>query len=86
HLRVASPPFKYTCHFGTDIGDERNLIANRFTQREICEQFGADSLGHLSLEGLHYACRGCALPFCNGCFTGRYPIQTADRNLVMFSE
>jgi len=29
HLRISSPPFLYTCHFGTDIDNEENLIANK---------------------------------------------------------
>lgn len=72
HLRISSPPFTHTCHFGTDIGDEENLIANRLTLREIEAQTGADTLGYISLEGLRQACRGSSLPLCDGCFTGRY--------------
>ena len=72
HLRVSSPPFTHTCYFGTDIGDEKKLIANRLSLREIEAQTGADSLGYISLEGLRQACRGSCLPLCDGCFTGEY--------------
>ncbi|MEL7622473.1 MAG: amidophosphoribosyltransferase [Clostridiales bacterium] len=74
HLRISSPPFKYTCHFGTDIGDEKNLIANQISQEELRQRIGADSLGYISLEGLQEACGDCALPFCVGCFNGDYPV------------
>ena len=84
HLLIASPPFKYTCHFGTDIGDEMNLIANQISQDELRRRIGADSLGHISLDGLKEACTGCARHFCTGCFTGDYPIQVQDRNVVLF--
>ena len=83
HLRISSPPFTHTCHFGTDIGDEENLIANRLTLREIEAQTGADTLGYISLEGLRQACRGSSLPLCDGCFTGRYatPVEGAGKDV-----
>lgn len=74
HLRIASPPFKHTCHFGTDIDHEENLIANQFSLEGLCRRIGADSLGYISLDGLKAACSGCTLPFCAGCFTGEYPL------------
>ena len=70
HLRISSPPFRYTCHWGTDIGDEKNLIANRLDQEKICQSIGADSLGYISREGLLEACAGCKLKFCTACFSG----------------
>ncbi|MDR0468560.1 MAG: amidophosphoribosyltransferase [Peptococcaceae bacterium] len=75
HLRIASPPFKHTCHFGTDVDDEQSLVANRISQEELRLQIGADSLGHISLDGLKEACGSCALPFCVGCFSGDYPLR-----------
>ena len=83
HLRISSPPFTHTCHFGTDIGDEENLIANRLTLREIEAQTGADTLGYISLEGLREACRGSRLPLCDGCFTGRYatPVEGTGKDV-----
>ncbi|MDR1629502.1 MAG: amidophosphoribosyltransferase, partial [Oscillospiraceae bacterium] len=35
HMRISSPPFLFSCHFGTDIDSEENLIANRMTLEEI---------------------------------------------------
>jgi len=70
HMRISSPPFRHTCHYGTDIGSEENLIANNMETEEIRKKFGADSLGYISIEGLKKACEKCALPFCDACFTG----------------
>lgn len=70
HMRISSPPFRHTCHYGTDIGSEKNLIANQMESHEICRKIGADSLGYISMEGLLGACGKCRLPFCTACFTG----------------
>ncbi len=70
HMRVSSPPFLYTCHYGTDIDDEKNLIANNLSIDEICKKIGADSLGYISIEGLRDSCSVCELSFCTDCFTG----------------
>jgi amidophosphoribosyltransferase len=68
HMRISSPPFKHTCLYGTDIGDESEVIANRMNLDEIIKSTGADSWGYLSLAGLKEACAGCNLPFCQECF------------------
>ncbi|MCL2044436.1 MAG: amidophosphoribosyltransferase [Treponema sp.] len=70
HMRISSPPFRYTCHYGTDIDSEENLIANKMNLEEICRSIGADSLGYISIEGLKKACDECVLPLCTACFTG----------------
>lgn len=70
HMRISSPPFRYTCHYGTDIDCEENLIANQMNLNEICKKIGADSLGYISIEGLKAACSKCVLRFCTKCFTG----------------
>ena len=70
HMRISSPPFKHTCHFGTDIDSEENLIANKYTISEIEKQIGADSLAYISVEGLKKACEKAKVPFCTRCFTG----------------
>jgi amidophosphoribosyltransferase len=70
HLRISSPPVRFACHYGTDIDDEENLFANRFSLEEICRQVGADSLGYISLKGMEKACAAGNLPFCTVCFSG----------------
>ncbi len=70
HMRISSPPFRYTCHYGTDIDRADRLIANAMSIEEIGRKIGADSLGYISLDGLKQACGGCRRPFCTACFTG----------------
>jgi amidophosphoribosyltransferase len=80
HVRVSSPPFRYTCHFGTDIGKESNLIANKIDVDKIADEINADSLGYISIEGLKASCAGCALPFCVKCFEGNGDIKSHQKN------
>jgi amidophosphoribosyltransferase len=70
HVRVSSPPFMYTCRYGTDIDSVDKLIANKMSIAGICRKIGADSLGYISMEGLRAACGKCASPLCTACFTG----------------
>ncbi|MCL2201539.1 MAG: amidophosphoribosyltransferase [Oscillospiraceae bacterium] len=70
HMRISSPPFRHTCHFGTDIDNEDKLIANNMSIDEIRQKIGADSLGYISIDGLRKACNKCSLSFCTACFTG----------------
>ena len=76
HMRVSSPPFRYPCFFGTDVDSRENLIACRLNSaEEIAREIGADSLAYLSVEAAHRLAgeENCGL--CDGCFTGRYPIE-----------
>ena len=75
HMRVSSPPFIAPCYFGTDIPDREKLIACHNSIDEIRQLAGADSLGYLSLESLHKLAPNAACGFCEGCFTGKYPID-----------
>ena len=70
HMRISSPPFLFTCHYGTDIDSEENLIANKMSIDEICKFIGADSLGFISVDGLKTACQKSTMQFCTNCFTG----------------
>ena len=86
HMRISSPPFRHTCHFGTDIDSEENLIANRMSVEEIAKHIGADSLGFISTQGVTEACRESARRFCTGCFTGDYPIAVGCHRKEQFEE
>jgi len=81
HMRISSPPFKHTCHYGTDIDNEENLIANKMNLDEICRKIGADSLGYISMDGLKKACAKCSLPFCTACFTGNNTSERERKNI-----
>ena len=76
HMRVSSPPFRCPCFFGTDVDSEENLIACRLhSVKEIADEIGADSLAYLSVEAAHRLAGEQDCSFCDGCFTGRYPIE-----------
>lgn len=75
HVRISSPPFLHSCYFGTDIDSEENLIASRCASiDEVAEYIGADSLAYLPVDSLGELIGG-GRSFCNGCFTGTYPIS-----------
>ncbi|MCF2661849.1 amidophosphoribosyltransferase [Pseudoflavonifractor phocaeensis] len=78
HMRVSSPPFISPCYFGTDIPNKEKLIACHNTIEEIRQIAGADSLGYLSMEGLHQLAPDAKCGFCEGCFTGKYPIEVKE--------
>ena len=81
HLRISSPPFKHPCYFGTDIDSEENLIACKYnSNEEIAKTIGADSLAYLSIEGAHKLASNSTCQFCDGCFSGKYPIETPKEN------
>ena len=76
HMRISSPPFRYPCFFGTDVDSRENLIACRLNSvEEIAKEIGADSLAYLSVDAAHRLAGDIGCTFCDGCFTGRYPID-----------
>ena len=76
HMRVSSPPFRYPCFFGTDVDSRENLIACRLqSPEEIAQEIGADTLAYLSVESAHRLAGAGQGPFCDGCFTGVYPVD-----------
>ena len=76
HMRISSPPFKHPCYFGTDVDSCDNLIACQYaTTDEIAGQIGADSLAYLSIYATHHLAEKCSIGFCDGCFTGNYPVD-----------
>ncbi|MCL2071952.1 MAG: amidophosphoribosyltransferase, partial [Oscillospiraceae bacterium] len=81
HMRVSSPPFSHTCHYGTDIDSAENLIANKMSLDEIRKKIGADSLGYISMGGLINACKKCNLSFCTSCFTGNGDCSRDKKNI-----
>lgn len=94
HLRISSPPTVGPCRYGIDTPDRDKLIASSHTVEEVRRFVGADTLGYLSLEGLHqsvgeslsnYEHRG----MCDGCFSNKYPIplpsQVRARQLRLIS-
>jgi amidophosphoribosyltransferase len=75
HIRVSSPPMRFPCFMGVDIGSTKQLVAAGRSVEEIRELIGADSLAYLSIPGLMRAVgRGTADEFCRACFDGSYPV------------
>ena len=76
HVRVCAPPIKNPCHFGVDMATKGEFVASGRTVEQIRGFIGADSLGYLSIEGLHTAVGGdpTGKDFCDACFTGNYPM------------
>ena len=78
HMRISAPPFLHPCYFGTDIDSRDNLIACDHSVEEIAAIIGADSLGYPSVDSVHKLANGCHCTFCDGCFTGSYPIPVPE--------
>jgi amidophosphoribosyltransferase len=83
HMRISSPPTKYSCFYGIDTPEPQDLMANKFDVEGIRKQIGADSLSYISLDGLYRAVgeanRNADNPgYCDACFSGEYPIQLTD--------
>ena len=72
HVRISSPPFLYSCYYGTDVPDNSELIANKLSKEEICRFIGADSLEYMEVQDLDKMVGN--LPLCKACFDNNYPI------------
>jgi amidophosphoribosyltransferase len=78
HIRVSSPPVKYSCYFGIDTPTRKQLIGATHSVEEIRETIGADSLGYLSIEGLIKSINMSGQRLCTACFSGDYPMEVPD--------
>ena len=80
HIRISSPPFRHPCYFGTDVPSGEELIANQYSETDLCEKLrqklDADSLGYLPLSALPEMVKG--LPICTGCFDAGYPFPVPE--------
>jgi amidophosphoribosyltransferase len=78
HMRISSPPVTHPCYYGIDTSDRTKLIAANQSVAEIQKRIGADSLAYLTEEQMLEAFGMGDItshPFCNACFTGRYPTR-----------
>ncbi len=74
HMRVSAPPFMNPCYYGTDIDSKENLIACKYSVKEIAKKIGVDSLGYLSVDSVKKIAKGaCDAGYCTACFDGNYP-------------
>ena len=86
HMRISSPPMKYSCYYGIDTPSREELIANSLNINEINHYITSDSLGYLSINGIMKALENHKKYadgefYCNACFTGSYPVEITDSKL-----
>uniref|UniRef100_A0A915KZ75 Amidophosphoribosyltransferase n=1 Tax=Romanomermis culicivorax TaxID=13658 RepID=A0A915KZ75_ROMCU len=80
HIRIASPAIRHTCNMGINIPTKEELIANNVRESDLAKFFGADSVAHLSIEGLkeavsrHMEKNPTNTGHCMACFDGNYPV------------
>ena len=75
HVRVASPQFKNVCYYGTSLPQKDQFVANQFTDEELCQKIGADSLEFITVEELLSCADKSNIDFCTACFSGKYPTK-----------
>jgi amidophosphoribosyltransferase len=75
HVRISSPPIQWPCFYGIDFATRDELLAVDKTIEEVRTHIGADSLGHISTEGMINATEIARERLCTACFTGEYPIE-----------
>jgi amidophosphoribosyltransferase len=78
HLRIASPPTRWPCFYGIDTPSRSELIASSHSVEEIGRYITADSVGYVSIEGLHRAVGTGS--HCDACFSGNYPVPVRERS------
>lgn len=74
HMRVSSPSVRFGCPLGVDTHNPQQLLASSYNEQQMRELIGADTLAFLSPEALHEAVADAGLHFCDGCFSGKYPV------------
>lgn len=80
HVLSSAPPFMWPCYFGTDIPSRDQLVACRYDMEGIKNLIGSDSIGFLSVENLKKIIPNASCGYCDGCFTGKYPVELKNNN------
>lgn len=88
HVRVASAPVRAGCPYGVASPTADEIAKGDATAlAELTKRIGADSLGFLSLEALRAGSARGQGGFCDGCFSGDWPIvPERDGQLPLFDE
>ncbi len=87
HMRIASPPVKFPCYYGIDTPSESELLASKYSIKEIASYIGVDSLKFITLNGVYNALgfpsgRDPNNPqFTDHYFSGDYPVRLVDKNI-----
>jgi amidophosphoribosyltransferase len=74
HFRVSSPPIGWSCYYGIDTPNRRELIASSHTVEQIRRYLHVDTLGYLSMDGLR-SCVDRPDEHCYACFDGSYSVR-----------
>jgi amidophosphoribosyltransferase len=74
HLRLTSPPIKWSCFYGIDTGERSELLANGLEIDEIRQYLNLDSIAFITLDRLISSTGTSGSGFCDACFTGNYPV------------
>ena len=74
HLRITSPPVRWSCFYGIDTGDRSELLASSLSIEEIRDYLNVDTLAYIHLDRLVAATGAPGAGFCDACFTGNYPV------------
>lgn len=75
HIRLSSPPIVNPCLYGIDTPERSELLAANMDLAAITAFVEADSVGYLSVEGMHEAAGLAIGGACHACFGGAYPVQ-----------
>jgi amidophosphoribosyltransferase len=75
HLRLSSPPIVNPCVYGIDTPERSELLAANMDLAAITAFVGADSVGYLSVDGMHAAACLTVGNACHACFGGDYPVK-----------
>ena len=75
HLRISSPPYKWSCFYGIDTPSRPDLLASSRSMDEIREFLEVDSIAYLDLEDLKAAIGFGDDGYCAACLTGEYPVE-----------
>jgi amidophosphoribosyltransferase len=86
HVRISCPPTVSPCYYGVDTPTREELIAAQHSVEEIGKFLEADSLAYLSLEDLRQAVRDNGSEFCTSCYTGVYPTDLVQMEVVVHHE
>jgi amidophosphoribosyltransferase len=78
HLRLSSAPIVNPCVYGIDTPERSELLAANMDLESIRSFVEADSLGYLSVEGMHRATGLSLGEACHACFGGEYPVQWSE--------
>jgi amidophosphoribosyltransferase len=78
HLRVTCPPIISPCFYGINFPTRKELLASHNSPEEIRLYLNLTSLGYLPLKDMLSCVSNPPSHYCTSCFTGRYPVRTAE--------